>query len=175
MEGTIYYGDLVDNLDRIRANFILEKYHAELKSNMPSNPKWEKLISFLVQKEKNLVEILTIKMKQGLIRQKSQWGKKYFPAKSVKYKKANFLNNYEDESESDENYRDSNFNSQEVKLQEFNYDEIKTNDQLADYHEENSYYEDENNKLLTFDWISWDRSSCRYDSFLTVFCCSLYA
>ena len=52
LDGTIYYKDLNGNMERMRANSVLEKYHAELKEGLPMNPRWEKLINFLVQKEK---------------------------------------------------------------------------------------------------------------------------
>jgi len=161
LDRTIFYQDLRGNLDRMRANSVLENYHAELKENLTLNPRWEKFIDVLIQKEKQVVEQQTRKEKQGFIREYKKWEKKYFPDKTVKYKKLEF----------------SQFGI--LGKNELNSDKIYSNSENTTSGEENelseSYYEtDFENIGLSFEWIKWQKNSCRYDSFLTVFCLVLF-
>ena len=108
VEGTIYYKDLKGNLDRMKANSVLESYHAELKENLPLKPKWENLVQFFISQESKLVNLQSLRLKLGIIKESSQWGKKYFPSKSVRFKKSDFIINegLSDESEEDFVYDD---------------------------------------------------------------------
>jgi len=162
LDGTIYYQDLKYNLDRLRANSILEKYHAELKECLPTSPRWEQLVNFLVEKEKNLVELQTKREKQGIIRENTKWGKKYFPGKSVKYKKAGFTGF--ESIDNSENEKESSINS--INEQD-NFEEEKDSEDV--FMNENEFL------VFNCNWIKWHQNSCRYDSFLTVFCLCLFS
>ena len=69
---------------------------------------WENLVQFFISQESKLVNLQSLRFKLGIIKENSQWGKKYFPSKSVRFKKSDFIKNegLSDESEEDFVYDD---------------------------------------------------------------------
>ena len=103
-----------------------------------------------------MVELQTRRDKQGIIRESTKWGKKYFPHKTVKYKKFNF-SNFEKQDEDIDHSLDQDSNP-DASNEEENFSE-RSIENIQDFQ--------------SFEWIKWHNNSCRYDVFLTVFCLSL--
>jgi len=197
--GLINYSDIEDHQ---RANSVIEKYNCHIKDSLPRSPSWPKFVEFLTKEEANYVKESFNAEQLGKVSVKSiNFSKTYLPKPLKNKKKAQYeitvqenVNEQEKSNSSTKKRKQRDFDHdlklKQMKLNSDNLMEQKGNgNYMYNKHiREESNYKSTNKKssqnenqiisdLLSFKspWLRWNRNSCRYDSFISVFAFHLFS
>ena len=138
--GQIHYSD---KEDVYRSNSVLESYNNHIKNELPRSPNWPQFLEFIQKEDKKYSDDAILAELRGKVYQKSNnFGKGFKPILSKKRKRNDFETPTPKKNESNVEERPPYVNS------------LKKFKMPSD---------------VSLSWLKWEKNSCWYDSFLTLF------